>query len=35
MSINIQNTNSAYERMLKSYVKYRLVIDLASLKAGA
>ena len=31
--INIQNINEAYERMLKSDVKYRFVIDLASLKA--
>ena len=29
--INIQNINEAYERMLKSDVKYRFVIDLASL----
>jgi len=28
----IQNTNEAYDRMLKSGVKYRLVIDNASLK---
>ncbi len=31
--ITIQNINKAYERMLKSDVKYRFVIDLASLKA--
>ena len=31
--INIQNINEAYERMLKSDVKYRFVIDMASLKA--
>ncbi|AYD45365.1 NAD(P)-dependent alcohol dehydrogenase [Yersinia rochesterensis] len=30
--INIQNINHAYERMLKSDVKYRFVIDMASLK---
>ncbi|HEY8683001.1 MAG TPA: NAD(P)-dependent alcohol dehydrogenase [Rhodanobacter sp.] len=30
--INIQNINEAYERMLKSDVKYRFVIDMASLK---
>lgn len=30
--INIRNINEAYERMLKSDVKYRFVIDLASLK---
>jgi uncharacterized zinc-type alcohol dehydrogenase-like protein len=33
--IKIQNINEAYERMLKSDVKYRFVIDMASLKAGA
>lgn len=32
-SIEIQGINEAYERMLKSDVKYRFVIDLASLKA--
>ena len=32
--IKIQDINSAYERMLKSDVKYRFVIDMASLKAG-
>lgn len=31
--IKIQDINKAYERMLKSDVKYRFVIDLASLKA--
>lgn len=31
--INIQDINEAYERMLKSDVKYRFVIDMASLKA--
>ncbi len=31
--INIQEINKAYERMLRSDVKYRFVIDLASLKA--
>jgi len=31
--INIQDINTAYERMLKSDVKYRFVIDMASLKA--
>ena len=30
--INIQNINEAYKRMLKSDVKYRFVIDMASLK---
>lgn len=30
--INIQNINEAYERMLKSDVKYRFVIDMKSLK---
>lgn len=29
--IDIQDINHAYERMLKSDVKYRFVIDLASL----
>ena len=29
--IDIQNINEAYERMLKSDVKYRFVIDMASL----
>lgn len=31
--IKIQEINNAYERMLKSDVKYRFVIDMASLKA--
>ena len=31
--IHIQDINEAYERMLKSDVKYRFVIDMASLKA--
>ena len=31
--IAIQQVNAAYERMLKSDVKYRFVIDMASLKA--
>ncbi|RYD31914.1 MAG: NAD(P)-dependent alcohol dehydrogenase, partial [Verrucomicrobiaceae bacterium] len=30
--INIQQINEAYERLLKSDVKYRFVIDMASLK---
>jgi alcohol dehydrogenase (NADP+) len=30
--INIQNINEAYERMLKGDVRYRFVIDIASLK---
>lgn len=30
--INIQDVNAAYERLLKSDVKYRFVIDMASLK---
>ena len=30
--INMQNINTAYERMLKSDVKYRFVIDMKSLK---
>jgi len=33
--IPIQQINQAYERMLKSDVKYRFVIDLASLKADS
>jgi uncharacterized zinc-type alcohol dehydrogenase-like protein len=33
--IPIQEINQAYERMLKNDVRYRFVIDLASLKAGA
>lgn len=32
--INIQDINNAYKRMLKSDVKYRFVIDMASLKNG-
>ena len=31
--IKIQQINEAYERLLKSDVKYRFVIDMASLKA--
>jgi alcohol dehydrogenase (NADP+) len=31
--IKIQDINEAYERMLKSEVKYRFVIDMASLRA--
>ena len=31
--IPIQKINEAYERMLKGDVKYRFVIDMASLKA--
>ncbi|MEO8517197.1 MAG: zinc-binding dehydrogenase, partial [Flavobacterium sp.] len=30
--INIQDINEAYERMLKSDVRYRFVIDMASIK---
>jgi uncharacterized zinc-type alcohol dehydrogenase-like protein len=30
--ISIQQINTAYERMIKSDVKYRFVIDMASLK---
>ena len=30
--IDIQNINRAYERMMKSDVKYRFVIDIKSLK---
>ena len=30
---NIQKVNEAYDRLLKSDVKYRFVIDMASLKA--
>jgi uncharacterized zinc-type alcohol dehydrogenase-like protein len=33
--IDIQNINEAYERMLKSDVRYRFVIDLASLDKAA
>jgi D-arabinose 1-dehydrogenase-like Zn-dependent alcohol dehydrogenase len=29
----VRDFNEAYERMLKSDVKYRIVIDVASLKA--
>jgi uncharacterized zinc-type alcohol dehydrogenase-like protein len=32
--INIQDINGAYDRMLKSDVRYRFVIDIASLKAS-
>ena len=32
--IDMQAINAAYERMLKSDVKYRFVIDMATLKAG-
>ena len=32
--IPIQQINEAYERMLKSDVKYRFSIDMASLKSG-
>ncbi len=31
--ISIQEINEAYERLLKSDVKYRFVIDMASLKS--
>ena len=31
--IAVQNVNEAYERLLKSDVKYRFAIDMASLKA--
>jgi uncharacterized zinc-type alcohol dehydrogenase-like protein len=33
--IPIQEINQAYERMLKNDVRYRFVIDLASLKSSA
>jgi len=33
--LRIQDINEAYERMLKSDVKYRFVIDMASLKDAA
>jgi alcohol dehydrogenase (NADP+) len=33
--IRIQDINAAYERLLKGDVKYRFVIDMASLKKGA
>lgn len=32
-SIDIQKVNEAYERLLKSDVKYRFSIDIASLKS--
>ena len=32
--IRMQDINEAYERMLKSDVKYRFVIDMATLKAA-
>ncbi|MGD7085754.1 NAD(P)-dependent alcohol dehydrogenase, partial [Ralstonia pseudosolanacearum] len=32
--IAIQQINQAYERLLKSDVKYRFVIDMASLKTS-
>lgn len=34
-SIRMDEINTAYERMLKSDVKYRFVVDMASLKAAA
>jgi uncharacterized zinc-type alcohol dehydrogenase-like protein len=33
--IPIQNINEAYDRLVKSDVKYRFVIDMASLKQTA
>ena len=33
--IRIQEINEAYERLLKSDVRYRFVIDMASLKEAA
>jgi uncharacterized zinc-type alcohol dehydrogenase-like protein len=33
--IDIQDVNKAYERMLKNDVKYRFVINIASLKDAA
>ena len=33
--IKIQDVNTAYERLLKNDVRYRFVIDMASLKAAA
>jgi len=33
--IPIQKINEAYERLLKSDVKYRFVIDMASLKSSS
>jgi uncharacterized zinc-type alcohol dehydrogenase-like protein len=32
--ISMQKINEAYERLLKSDVKYRFVIDMASIKVG-
>jgi uncharacterized zinc-type alcohol dehydrogenase-like protein len=32
-AIKVHNINEAYEHMLKSYVKYRFAIAMASLKA--
>jgi uncharacterized zinc-type alcohol dehydrogenase-like protein len=32
--VNIQDVNEAYERVVRSDVKYRFVIDMASLKQG-
>jgi alcohol dehydrogenase (NADP+) len=32
--VNIQNVNEAYDRLIKNDVKYRFVIDMASLKQG-
>jgi uncharacterized zinc-type alcohol dehydrogenase-like protein len=32
--INIQQINEAYDRLLKSDVKYRFVIDMATLPKG-
>ena len=32
--IRMEQVNEAYERMLKSDVKYRFVIDMATLKAA-
>ena len=34
-TIPIQKINEAYERLAKGDVKYRFVIDMASLKSGA
>jgi uncharacterized zinc-type alcohol dehydrogenase-like protein len=33
--IRMQDINEAYERMLRSDVRYRFVIDMASLKSGS
>ncbi len=33
--VAVKDINTAYERMLKSDVKYRFVIDMETLKAGA